>query len=126
MIVVKKWFSVRSTVTSMSTAVTKVTTQLGGAISLLNTIRGVESANPSECQEDYTIPWYGIMILMIYEVIILIAICLVVRLIKHVHRLCNFNNLQMPDSYIKQNCCPVRMLGNRSDNICRDKFFNRC
>ena len=55
------------------------------------------------------------MILIIYEVIILIAIVLVVKLVKHVHRLCNFNILQMPDSYVKQNCCPIRMLGNESD-----------
>ena len=31
------------------------------------------------------------------------------------YRLCNFDNVQMPDSYVKQNCCPVRMLGNKSD-----------
>ena len=55
------------------------------------------------------------MILIIYEAIILIAIVLVVKLIKHVYRLCNFNNLQMPDSYVKQNCCPIRMLGDKSD-----------
>ena len=50
------------------------------------------------------------MILIIYEVIILIVIVFVVKLVKHVHRLCN-----MPDSYVKQNCCPIRMLGNKSD-----------
>ena len=55
------------------------------------------------------------MKLIIYEVIILIAIVLIVRLVKHVHRLCNFNNLQMPDSYVEQNYCPIRMLGNMSD-----------
>ena len=55
------------------------------------------------------------MILIIYEVIILIVAVLIVRLIEHVYRLCNFNNLQMPDSYVKQNCCPIRMLGNKSD-----------
>ena len=55
------------------------------------------------------------MILIIYEVIILIAIVLVVKLVKHVYRQCNFNNLQMPDSYVKQNCCPIRMLGDKSD-----------
>ena len=55
------------------------------------------------------------MRLVIYEVIILIVIVLVVKLVKHIHRLCNFNNLQMPDSYVKQNCCPIRMLGNKSD-----------
>ena len=47
--------------------------------------------------------------------IVLIAIVLVVRLVKHVHRLCNFNNLQMPDSYVKQNCCAITILGNKSD-----------
>ena len=34
---------------------------------------------------------------------------------KHLYRLCNFNKLQMPDSYVKQNCCPIRILGNKSD-----------
>ena len=58
--------------------------------------------------------WYEIMILIIYKVIILIAIVLDVKLVKHVHRLCNFNNLQMPNSYVKQNCCPIRMLGDKS------------
>ena len=55
------------------------------------------------------------MILIIYEVIILIAIVLVVKLVKHVHRLCNFNNLQMPDSCVKQNCSQIKMLGGKSD-----------
>ena len=36
-------------------------------------------------------------------------------MVKLVHRLCNFNNLQMSDRYVKQNCCPIRMLGNKSD-----------
>ena len=45
----------------------------------------------------------------------MIVIVLVVKLVKHIHRLCNFNHLQMPDSYVKQNCCPIRMLGNKSD-----------
>ena len=58
---------------------------------------------------------HEILILVIYEVIILIVIVLVVKLVKHIHRLCNFSNLQMPDSYVKQNCCPIRMLGNKSD-----------
>ena len=43
------------------------------------------------------------------------VIVLLVKLFKHIHRLCNFNNLQMPGSYVKQNYCPIRMLGNRSD-----------
>ena len=47
--------------------------------------------------------------------IILVVIILVVRLAKHVYRLCNCNNSQMPDSYVKQNCCPIRMFGNKSD-----------
>ena len=50
-----------------------------------------------------------------YEVIILMVIVLVVKLVKHICRLYNFNNLQKPDSYVKQNCCPIRMLGNKSD-----------
>ena len=97
----------------------KVTKQLTGAITLLNTIRGAESTDLNECQKDYIIniglTWHEILILVIYEVIILIVIVLVVKLVKHIHRLCNFNNLQMPDSYVKQNCCPIRMLGNKSD-----------
>ena len=55
------------------------------------------------------------MILIIYEVIIFVVIVLVVKLAKYVYRLCNFNNLQMVDSYGKQNCCLIRMLGNKSD-----------
>ena len=47
------------------------------------------------------------MILIIYKVIILVVIVLIVRLPKHAYRLCDFNNLQMPDSYVKQNCCPI-------------------
>ena len=61
------------------------------------------------------IPWHEILILIIYEVIILIAIVLVVRSAKHVYKVCNSNNLQMPDSYVKQNCCPITMVGNESD-----------
>ena len=33
----------------------------------------------------------------------------------HVYRLGNVNNLQMPDNYVKQNCCPIRMLGDMND-----------
>ena len=47
--------------------------------------------------------------------IILFTIVLVVRLLRHVYRLYNFNNLQMPDRYIKQHCCPITMLRNKSD-----------
>ena len=32
--------------------------------------------------------------------IILFAIVLVVKLFKHVQKLCNVNNLQIPDSYV--------------------------
>ena len=109
----------KNTVTIINTSLSKVTKQLTEAMTLLNTIRGVESTDLNDCQKDYIIKigitWHEIMILIIYEVIILIAIVLIVKLVKHVHRLCNFNNLQMPDSYIKQNCCPIRMLGNKSD-----------
>ena len=103
----------------MNTSASKVTKQLTGVISLLNTIRGAETTDLTDCQKEYVIKigitWHEIMILIIYEVIILIAIVLIVRLVKHVYRLCNFTNLQMPDSYVKQNCCPIRMLGDRSD-----------
>ena len=94
---IKKWFSITNTVTTISTSVSKVTKQLAGAISLLNTISGGETANLNDCQKEYTIKigitWHEIMILIIYEVIILIVIVLNVRLIKHVYGLCNFNNL---------------------------------
>ena len=119
MITVKKWFSIKNIVITIKTSVSKVTKQLTGAISLLNTIRGAETTDLNDCQKEYIIKigitWHEIMILIIYEVITLIAIVLVVKLVKHVHGLCNFNNLQMPDSYVKQNCCPIRMLGNNSD-----------
>ena len=107
MIMVKKWFSIKNTVTTINTSVSKVTKQLAGAISLLSTIRGAETIDLNDCQKEYIIKkritWHEIMILIIYEVIILIAIVLIVRLVKHVIRLYNFNNLQMPDSYVKQN-----------------------
>ena len=41
------------------------------------------------------------MTLIIYEVNILVIV-LIVRLAKHVYRVCSFNNLQMADSYVKQ------------------------
>ena len=119
MIMVKKCFSIENTVTTINTFVSKVTKQLTGAISLLSTIRGAETTDLNDCQKEYItkigITWHEIMTLIIYEVIILIAIILVVKLVKHVHRLCNFNKVQMPDRYVKQNCCPIRMLGNKSD-----------
>ena len=116
---VKKWFSIKNTVTTINTSVSKVTKQLTGAISLTNTIRGAETTDLNDCQKEYIIKigitWHEIMILIIYEVIIFIAIVLIVKLVKHVYRLCNFNNFQMPDCYVKQNCCLIRMLGNKSD-----------
>ena len=119
MIMVKKWFSVRNTVTTINTSVSRVTKQLTGSITLLNTIRGAESTDLNECQENYIIKigltWHEILMLVIHEVIILMVIVLIANWLKNVHSLCNFNNLQMPDSYVKQNCCPIRMLGNRSD-----------
>ena len=115
----KKWFSIKNTVTIINTSVSKVTKQLTGAITVLNTIRGAETTDLNDCQKEYIIriglTWHGIMILIIYEVIILIAIVLVVKLVKHIHRLCTFDNLQIPDGYVKQNCCPIRLLGNKSD-----------
>ena len=119
MIMVKKWFSVKNTVTTINTSVSRVTKQLTGAITLLNSLRGAELTDLNECQKDFIVKveltWHDILILVIYEVIILMVIVLVVKLVKHIHKLCNFNNLQMPDSYVKQNSCPIRMLGNRSD-----------
>ena len=119
MIMVKKWFSIKNNVTTINTSVSKVTKQLIGAITLLNTIRGAETTDLNDCQKDYVIKigitWHENKILIIYEVIILIAIVLFVKVVKHVYRLGNFNNLQMPDSYVKQNCCPIRMLGYKSD-----------
>ena len=74
MVMVRKWFSVNNTVTTINTSVSKVTKQLTGAITLLNTIRGVESTDLNECQKDYIIKigltWHEILILVIYEVII--------------------------------------------------------
>ena len=119
MVMVMKWFSIKNTVTTINTSVSKVTKQPTGTITLLNTIRGVQSTDLNECQKNYIIKigisWHEILILVLYEVIILIVIVLVVKLVKHIHRLCHFNNLQMPDSYVKQNCCPIKMLGNKSD-----------
>ena len=107
MVIVKKWFSVKNTVTTINTSASKVTKQLTGAITLLNTIRGIESTDLNEFQKNYIIKigltWHEILILVIYEVIILMVIVLATKLVKHIHRLCNFNNLQMPDSYVKQN-----------------------
>ena len=43
MIIVKEWFSIKNTVTTINISVSKVTKQLPRAISLLNTIRGAET-----------------------------------------------------------------------------------
>ena len=119
MIMVMKWFSIENTVMTINTSVSKVTKQLAGAISLLNTIRGAETTDLNDCQKEQIIKigitWHEIMVLIIYEVIMLIVIVLIVRLVKQAYRLCNINNLEMPDSYVKQNCCPIRMLGSKSD-----------
>ena len=119
MIMVRKWFSIKNTVTTINTSVSKVAKQPAGAISLLNTIRGGETTHLNDCQKEYIIKiritWHGILILIMYEVIIFVVIILVMKLAKHVYRLRNFNNLQMPDSYVKQNCCPIGMLGNKSN-----------
>ena len=74
MIIVKKWFSIKHTVTTINTSVSKVTQQLTGAMTLLNTSRGAETTDLNDCQKDYIIKigitWHEIMILIIYEIII--------------------------------------------------------
>ena len=55
MVMAKKWFSIKNTVTTINTSVSKVTKQLTGAITLLNTIRGAESTDLNECKQDYII-----------------------------------------------------------------------
>ena len=81
MIMIKKWFSIKDTVTTINTSVSKVTKQLTGPISLLNTIRRTETTDLNHCQKECIIKigitWHGIMILIIYEVIIVIAIVLI-------------------------------------------------
>ena len=74
-----------------------------------------ESEKQYICTIKIRMTWHKILILIIYEVITLIAIILVARFFKHVSRLCNFNNLQMPDSYVMQKCGPIKMLGNKND-----------
>ena len=49
MIMVKKWFSVKNTVTTINTSVSRVTKQLTGSITLRSTIRGTESIDLNEC-----------------------------------------------------------------------------
>ena len=55
MVMVRKWYSIKNTVTTINTSVSKVTKQLTGAITLLNTIRGAESTDLNDCQKDYII-----------------------------------------------------------------------
>ena len=104
---VKKWFGASYTVPTINASVSKAAKPLAGAISLLNTFRGRETADLTESQKEYTIKirmtWHEILILIIYEVINLIAIDSVLRLAKHAYMLSNFNNLQIPDRYVKQN-----------------------
>ena len=50
MIMIKKWFSIKNTVTTDNTSVNRVTKQLTGAISLINTIRRVETTDLNNCQ----------------------------------------------------------------------------
>ena len=73
MIMVKKWFSIKNTVTTINKSVNKVTKQLTGTISLLNTIRGAETTDVNDYQKEYVIKigitWHEIMILIIYELL---------------------------------------------------------
>ena len=55
MIMVKKWFSFKNTVTTINTSVSKVTKQPAATISLLNTIRGGETESLNDCQKEYII-----------------------------------------------------------------------
>ena len=52
MIMVKKWFSIRNTVTTINTSVSKFAKQIAGATSLLNTIRGGETVSLSDSQKN--------------------------------------------------------------------------
>ena len=44
----------KNTVTTINTSVSKVTKQLAGAVSLLNTIRGGETPSHNDWQKEYT------------------------------------------------------------------------
>ena len=69
MIMAKKWFSVKNTVTTINTSVSKVVKQLAGAISLLSSIRGSDTGGLGDDQKEYIIKiritWHGILILVI-------------------------------------------------------------
>ena len=73
---IKKWFSIRNSVITINASVSKVMKQLAEAISLLNTIRGGETASLNDCQKEYIIkigiPWHETLIFITYEVIILV------------------------------------------------------
>ena len=45
----------KNTVTTINISVSKVTKQLTGAVTLLNTIRGAETTDLNDCQKDYII-----------------------------------------------------------------------
>ena len=55
MIMVKKWFSFRNTVTTINAFVSKVEKQITGPISLLNKVRGGETVSLNDCQKEYVI-----------------------------------------------------------------------
>ena len=97
----RKWFNVRNTVVTLNAFVSKVAKQLARDITLLNSIKGGETVNISKSQNECVIKVgmtrHEILIIIVYEVIILIVSDLVVKLFKHVYRLCNFTNLQMAD-----------------------------
>ena len=68
MVIVKKWFGVRNTVT-INTSVCKFAKHLAETISLLNTIRGGQTVSLSDSQKEYAfkirITWHKIFILII-------------------------------------------------------------
>ena len=88
---VKKWFSVRNTVITINISVSKFAKQLAKAISLLNMIRGGEMVSLSDSQKEYItkirITWHEILILIIYDMLILFAVALVVKMVKHIYRM---------------------------------------
>ena len=72
MIRVRKWFSLRNTVVTISTLVSKVPKKVAGAILLFSTIRGGEtvetSGNQKECTIKIEITWHEVLIMTVYEV----------------------------------------------------------
>ena len=69
--------------------------------------------------------WHEILILMIYEVIILIAIIPVVKLVKDVYRLCNFNKLKMPPTMVSKIAVQLKCWEIKT-NIFISNFSNKC